>query len=346
MIQVTPLVIIPLPYVPTFAAAAARSGEIVAFNRKGHGHLIAPDGTLRTSLTASPVTAVSIDPDGIRIAVAAENALLLLDGATGELLSIAPGKYDGCQFSVSGHRLWASRRPSGEEAIIELRTAPNFEVINTASVEDPYGESFFWLSPHPDESSVAIWAAAGQDGQSIFWATDKGAGITIERFETLNQCTPAALNSDGTSFLVIANFEAVHQYTYPHGPRCAAITWPEEEDEGDRFGDVVAFVGIKHALLQSANGLLRLVDLTERVILDDVVIVGHEPRPLSELYRTLSDNSLGTDLSFFQPIDQHTFLSIHRRRLGEVTDERSEILVWRLDPANYQRDAEQVSLGF
>jgi hypothetical protein len=344
MITVTPLSSIPLSHRALHIASATRSGDIVATDRSGKGTLIeAGSGTL-TPLQLPVAEGVAIHPDGTFLALATDGALLLLDSRTGAVRSSAMGKFDGCHFNPGGDLLWASRRPSEDEAVLEIRALENWEIVARVAMDDPFGQSAFVLCPGADPWSVSVWAAAGQDGQLIYWASHQDGTISVAPFDRLRFTTPPSFSSGGGSFIVIAGYGELHHYSHPGGHRHAAMPWPFE-DEDDQM-DGAAFAGDRHALLQSREGHLYLVELAQAVVVEQVVIAGHEPRPVSEIYPSQkSEQHLCTDLSYFSSLGAGMFLSVHHRGAPSIFDWTSEILTWRLDPSDVLPDQEQRSFA-
>jgi len=345
MITVTPLTSNSLSHRALHIASAIRSGDIVAADRSGKGTLIeAGSGTL-TPLQLPAPEGVAIHPDGTFLALATEEALLLLDRRTGAVRSSAMGKFDDCHFTPGGDLLWASRRPSEAEAVLEIRALANWEILASAAMGDPFGRSAFVLSPGADPSSISVWVAAGQDGQLIYWASHQGGKISVAPFDRLSFTVPPSFSPGGDSFVVIANYSELHHYSHPGDHRHIAMPWPFE-DENDQIGDSVAFAGDRHALLQSNEGHLYLVELARGVVVERVVIAGHEPRPASEIYPSLkSEHRPYTDLCYFRSLGAGMFLSVHHRDAPSVFDWTSELLTWRLDPADVLPVQEQQSLA-
>ena len=96
------------------------------------------------------------------------------------------------------------------------------------------------------------------------------------------------------------------------------------------MGDFVSYVDANYSLLQSGNARLWLVDLETMTVEDEVSILGHEPKPLGELYPSLrGDGGLGSDLSFFLPLPHGQFLSVHPEIPSDFPDGRHDrLLTW------------------
>ena len=85
--------------------------------------------------------------------------------------------------------LWSAARWDENSIAVEVREAETWKVLAREELTDPFGDSFFHIVPHPGRGRVAIWAAAGQDGQCLFWAHREGAKISIDRFPGLDETT-------------------------------------------------------------------------------------------------------------------------------------------------------------
>ncbi|MDR3406044.1 MAG: hypothetical protein P4L99_26395 [Chthoniobacter sp.] len=347
MISVTPLTSTALDHRAYYVAVAARSGAIAAVSGEGAGTLIAADGSVLARLSLPEANAVAIHPDGTHLALATNKALVLAASGRGAVVQSHSGKFDSCKYSTGGAWLWAVRRPSGDKAVIELRSASSLEIIATAGVEDPFGESQFILTFHPDDSSIAIWAAAGQDGQAIFWASYRNGALVVEQYDGPEASTPPSMSPEGDHFLIVADFAELRQCTYPNGPHRVVLSWSDDEGEDQDIGDYAAFAGYRHAVLQSRNGLLSVVDLSEGGIIDEIAIAGHVPRPLSEIFTHLHENtSMGTDLAQFVPLRDLTFLSVHHRVPFDPLDRKDIMVTWRLRPEDLESAVRQDSFTF
>jgi hypothetical protein len=153
--------------------------------------------------------------------------------------------------------------------------------ISANGSPDPFGDSFLKILPHPDREHVAIWGAAGQDGQCLFWARRDGSQIIVDHFGNRDTTTMPSFNRSGDRFLVVADDNELRQYGFPQGPLLGKMQWPID-DMDNQIGDMVLFVNFAGALLPSTADRLYLVDLTKMAVADEIGIRGHEARRSSE----------------------------------------------------------------
>lgn len=308
----------------------ARSGHIVAIARKGPSSLLAPDHTTITSFRIlHDPTDVAISPDGNLLAITGRDGLLISAPQAVKDLHGAEGSFESCYFSPDG-ALWCAERLDSDKIGLQIRDTATSQPIARAEFDDPFGDSQCRFYPHPIGNHVAIWVAAGQDGQCLFWAHREGPEIIVDRFKDLDETTPPSFSPDGKQFLVIGNQELRH-YVFPHGPLIASMEWPDETGD-DAIGDIVSFVDSNRALLTSNENRLFLIDLSEMAIIDEIAIRGHEPRPIGEVYPRLSGQTgLCGDLSFFMRMPDGDFLSVHREFPSVGTDHgHDRLLTWRV----------------
>jgi hypothetical protein len=93
------------------------------------------------------------------------------------------GGYTDCQCDLSGTYLLCAATVSEDNVEIQLRETDRWSVVSRAVVEDPFGASSasFHSTTRPD--TWALWLAAGQDGQCVFWVMrdDSSLRATMSR---------------------------------------------------------------------------------------------------------------------------------------------------------------------
>jgi hypothetical protein len=202
--------------------------------------------------------------------------------------------------------------------------------VAQTELADPFGDSSFTVLTHPDREHVVIWAAAGQDGQCLFWARRDGSEIKVDPFSDLDATTPPSFNRSGDRFLAVCDANELRQYGFPQGPLLGKMRWPFD-DMGNQIGDVVLFVDPTRALLPSTADRLYLVDLTKMAIADEISIRGHEPKRTSEVYPSLGDDGLCSDLANLALLPAGQILSVHKQIPIRSGEERGDsILTWQL----------------
>jgi hypothetical protein len=70
------------------------------------------------------------------------------------------------------------------------------------------------MSHIPGHSVIAMWIAAGQDGQQTLWLTLNDGKITWQEEPQLRDMIPPAFNDSGSEFLVASDDE-IYRYSYP-----------------------------------------------------------------------------------------------------------------------------------
>jgi hypothetical protein len=148
------------------------------------------------------------------------------------------------------------------------------------------------------DSQCRVVRAAGQDGQCLFWACLRNDGISVSRLPELDETTWPSFSPTGDEFLVISEGE-LHRYGYPRGPLHAKMRGLLES-QGDKLGDFVYYADADYALATSLNYRLFLVDVENMEIEEEGAILGHQPRPASELYPgRKGQQGLASDLSSY-----------------------------------------------
>ena len=122
---------------------------------------------------------------------------------------------------------------------------------------------------------------------SGFWARDTGHAVEIQAIPAIDECTPPCFNGDGSEFLIVEG-DCLSRWTFPALERTSSVVewpWLESDDDDDDLGTCVAWAGRERAVMSTNENRLYLIDLGRRTVLDEVAIVGHEPRPSGALPR-------------------------------------------------------------
>jgi hypothetical protein len=211
-------------------------------------------------------------------------------------------------------------------AVLQAWDLAKKTMIAKTEVADPFAGSTFLLFPHPSPHSAVIWAAAGQDGQCLLWATLDGDTIHVSRFEHADFTFPPAFSPSGTEFLFTTEGQ-LFRYRYPNGPLLAEMN---KLTEDEYIGDDVCYLDDTRALLTSTEGRLFVVDVVNMNVLHEAVIVGCEPRPTSALDpKPKDDHKPGSDVSHFVKLADGRFLSLHRDLSAANLDRACDrLMVW------------------
>ncbi len=204
--------------------------------------------------------------------------------------------FDGCLFTDDGKFLWCSSPISTDEIEVQLRETEEWSVVAKTVIEDPFGQSS--TSFHCANNDVtALWVAAGQDGQQVFWMAKDAdwCGATVE--PCLRDTVPPAFSPGGGEFLVIGDEGVLRRYEFPS--RALVGTCESPDGESDVFADHVHYLDDRRALATTFNSRVFLVDVPNMRILDEIALAGHEPRPIEYYYpRLRGDTQLCTDISY------------------------------------------------
>jgi hypothetical protein len=329
MIQITPQAQITLQH-PAFHLAHAEDSRIVALSKSGQGTFLAPDLTvLSTFSIPRELSQAALSPDGSLLAVTAADGITFYSTATFEKTHYMNDAFEWCLFG-SATLFWTSSRFTELTAVLQAWDLPKKTMIAKTKVADPFAGSTFLLFPHPSPHSAVIWAAAGQDGQRLLWASLEGDTIRVSRFEHEDFTSPPAFSPRGTELLFTTEGQ-LFRYPYPNGPLLAKMN---QVTEDAYIGDDVCYLDDTHALLTSTEGRLFVVDVVNMNVLHEAVIVGYEPRPTSALNPRLypkpeDDHRLGSDLSHFVKLADGRFLSLHRDLSAANLDRACDrLMVW------------------
>jgi hypothetical protein len=330
MIPIAPLTEVRLSH-RAYHIAVGESGHVAAVSREGAGSILTPDHTLCTAFhPPADASDLTISANGALLAVAAHGRMVLISTSTLRPVHRLEDSIESCHFCATG-ALWSASRWDEDSIALEIREPETWQVVARTELTDPFGDSCFKILPHPDREQVAIWAAAGQDGQCLFWARRDGSAITVDRFGDLDATTMPSFNRAGDRFLAAADYNELRQYGLPQGPLLGKMQWPFD-DMDNQIGDMVVFVDPTRALLPSTADRLYLVDLTKMAIADEISIHGHEPKRTSEIYPRLRESSgLCSDLAHLALLPTGQILSVHKQTPIRSNEERGDsILTWLL----------------
>jgi hypothetical protein len=308
---------------------AANSVHVVALSKEGIGSLLTADHlTVTRFQVGCQVDGIALSPDGEQLAILGATSMSLVDlpGLAGKVR--VEDCIEGCLFSPSGKLLWTTLHSGNDVVVLEVRDSKSCATIARTEVPDPFESSALMLFNHPSEDRVALWVAARQDGQCLYWGHYDGCELTTQRFPDLTDTTPPYFDHSGKRFLVVSG-GCVRLYEFSTGSELGRIPWPLANDPP---AETVAFIGDEHALVHSGNGRLLLISLRQMQIVEEISIRGHEPRPIRELYPNLPRNlDLCSDLTTFMPLPSGAFLSVHQELPSKsIADWRDQLLTWKI----------------
>jgi len=240
------------------------------------------------------------------------------------------GGYTDCQFDVSGTYLLCAANASEDHVEIQLRETDRWSVVSRAVVADPFGASLasFHSTARPD--TCALWLAAGQDGQCVFWVMRDGGSLRATIEPCLKNTVPPVFSPSGDEFLSVDELgTALQRYRYPPAELLGVCESPYGAD--DPFGTSLCYLDNSRALACSSNGRIAVVDTRSMRAVGELAIEGHEPRPTEEYYpRLAGDRSLRTDISYIERVGDYLIVvhPLHRPR-EPGPDGRLKFEVWR-----------------
>ena len=283
------------------------SGHIVAASEDGKVSVAGPSQALIGSFPLSThLSSVSIAPDGQTLAVTTAQGVELLDIAGLRLQSIA-GRFVDAWFDARGV-LWLAHRTSDSRFVIELYEGMTAQGPSCrVELEDPFGDSALMFHAGPAGGSVPLWVAAGQDGQAVYWLDHSGDELTADLLDDFEECLPPALSpDDGDHFLLVADGQELRLYDRDELAIVRRLPLPF----GEAPVDDMIYLSPSSAALMYGDGLMCVIDLNAMTS-TDVVVAGHEPRPVSSLYPTLREPGICSDLARLLRPSASTIASVH-----------------------------------
>jgi hypothetical protein len=297
-----------------FFLQPSASGTIVAASPEGRVTVLAPELEIlsRFDVGREP-SDVAISPAGDLIAICAGESLTVnrsSDGGESFRVKVGPGC--ASWFGDDGSLIWTLTAEGEKTIAVHVRDACDGRVLRESRFAGPSRELRCSFHTHPRPGGVTIWAAAGQDGQWLFFAHDDGAAITVTQAKGIDECNLPTFDAAGSAFLITA-WNSLSRWSLTGLTRTAELDeWPWSETEDDCVGESVAWAGARRALVATNENRLYLVDLDEGAVVDEAVIEGPPLRPIGEIFPTLDkETGATTDLGFFVPLGTSRILSVH-----------------------------------
>jgi hypothetical protein len=241
--------------------------------------------------------------------------------------SITPSFVD-CLFDESGDVLWAVAVSSDEECELSLVETKGWSVVQSADVQDRFGQSSFSFHSTGKAGLVSLWIAAGQDGQEVYSLEQKGFSFTFNRMDKLTNCIPPVFSQDGSELLVVTEDFSICRYAFPSMKQLGSPCLSGDED--NPFAESLCYLDKQHALVGTGEQRIFLVDTATMRIEDEIAIEGHEPRSIWEYYPTLAmEGGLGTDVTWFTRLGD-VIVFVFRRDRGTGLKGWKDSLLWYL----------------
>ncbi|MEG5046917.1 hypothetical protein [Microcoleus sp. B4-C1] len=237
--------------------------------------------------------------------------------------------FQDCWFDADGLRFWCMKLIEAQEVEIQIRDTNSWQIQRKLLLKDPFGWSSFSFHPHPENQILALWAAAGQDGQQVYWLYDDGIKIHAVEVACLADTSPPVFHPAGSEFLVLDDSEReLSRFSFPDCNLLGQCKWPWP-DSDDGFGYCICYLSDNRILINTNEGIMYQIDLEKMEISDELILSGHEPRPSEELYPNLKDveEGLCSDLDCFYRFDSDRILSVHSQLPSQKPDSKQKTLV-------------------
>lgn len=300
---------------------------LVASSEEGRMSFLTANGQgVRSWSHRTSVRSIARCPVGDRIAIVdADFGILVLDSGLGtQLVQIRPpassqhekdhrGGYSACLFDEGGGFLWVVSRPDERRCVVQLMDTRDWRFVAESTVEDPFQASSCSLHRTGRPELVSLWLAAGDCGQQVYWLRCHGHKITCDIEKTLSGTTPPEFSPDGDRFVVLGAGGEVRLHEFG-SMRLIGQAGEAGLDE-DPFAESQAFLSRSLVLASTNNGRIFMLDAETMHVTEELIVAGHEPRPVRELYPELADDkNLCTDISYFRRLGKQVVIVVPRER--------------------------------
>jgi len=228
------------------------------------------------------ITDAAISPTGGLMALVTESRILLtsVDGRLQGDWEWTSGPHNagGCVFSQDGNALFVAGKAG--LWVIDTKTA---QVVTS----DPLAfvkESGFLLRLHPEGEIVGLWATGGPTETELFWSRLHQGHLVIYETPSVKDTGPPVFHPVGAEFLSFKNDGALARWQFPNSQESAQLdpqhVFPADTsgDPSDGFSEYVYYVSDYRAVVNTQNGLLYLVDLDSRKLIQQLILERYEPR--------------------------------------------------------------------
>src|SRR5262249_24497140 len=122
---------------------------------------------------------------------------------------------------------------AADQLVVQLFSLQMHDSVATTAflaelqLEDPFiGSTCSFHTAKQDV--VALWIAAGQDGQQIRWITLK-SGLAMFDATPLKNTTPPVFSNDGQKFLVVDEHSRLCKWSFPSVKEIGSCLWTQAE---------------------------------------------------------------------------------------------------------------------
>lgn len=324
-----------------FLRGAPGQPTIVAAAEDGQYSIIdAASGTVRSCNHSTTLRAIALHPTRPWLALVDNGAgSLVVQTLVGEPVAelfcpeleagspswVTQG-YGDCFFDKSGEFLWLAATLSADECEIVLVETSNWSVVDKARIQDPFGGSYISFHETGRPGLLALWLAAGQDGQQVYWLERNGGSFSCKMEGLLENTTPPVFSPSRDEFIVLDEDYFIQEYAFPSMNRAGDAL--ESDDEDIPFAESIAYLTQRQVLVGTGEGRIFLINTDGPRLEDEISLEGHEPRPIGEYYPALShENGLATDITWFTKVGQ-AVIFVCRRNQGTDGQGWKDSLLW------------------
>jgi WD40 repeat protein len=296
-----------------FMQSAPSRSLIIAAAKNGECSIIESDlsGTSKCRLPSS-IRAVVLHPSCRRLAWVDDTAgsVVVQDFAGPPHLEIPAPQvtdtnpawvrrgFDDCCFSDDGNFLWTTAPLTSKDIVVQLRHSESGQVVDTATIQDPFGGSSCSFHSTGKPNLVSSWLAAGNPEMTqVYWLRMNDSKFTCTVEVKLKEAIPPIFSPNGQEFLVVNADHAICKFAYPCMLQVGLPLTSGDED--DPFVESLCYFNDQQALAGTNQGRIFVVDTIEMKVETEVSLEGHEPRPIEVYYPRLKEGGLSTDISGF-----------------------------------------------
>ena len=188
-----------------FHVRASCAGHLAVASADGTVSVVGLDRKIVGSLELKcALSAISLSPSGHMLAITLKDEVQLVN-LQGDILHRLAGPVVDAWFD-SDAKLWLAKRTDNSRNFsVAIYEDGNLETaLSHVVVEDPFGDSALLFPNRPSDDPVAIWVAAGQDGQVVAWLELENGRINVDILDDFGQCSPPEKSPISEEFLLLS----------------------------------------------------------------------------------------------------------------------------------------------
>jgi WD40 repeat protein len=301
----------------------------IAAGQDGQFSILSPDlKEVQLRRFPSECRAVSLHPSDRRLAWVdgKTGSLSVHDFGGSRLVEIAPPLiqgpipewmqrgFDDCSFSEDGRYLWTVSPLNREDVLVQLHDAESGATVATDTLKDPFRGSYRTFQQTGRPGLMALWLAAGQDGQQVYWLKRTGSRFSCIPEHQLRNTIPPVFSPEGDELLVVNEDRAICKFDFPAMHQAGVPVVSSDDD--DQFAEWLCYLNDRQALVGTQGQRIILVDAVDMKVEAEVYLEGHEARPFS-----------GTDISEFLRLGD-VIIFVYRRDHGTEFAGWKDSLLW------------------